>query len=523
MATYDQIMEAARQADAQGNADDARRLLSIAQNMRASGSESTPAASSMMAQAMSGVNEGIASTIGAPVDLMTGAINLGVRGVNSLAGTDIPTINSPVGGSQQVTAAMAPSISREAPQGMGQRFARRVGQELGASALPAGAIAGAASRGTSALSRGVNQMGEAARGNLGLFAAGEAGGAVGAGVGAATAQEVAPDSPFAEITGQLLGGVAGARTASPSIQPDIPSLDDLRSQQEAAYGRVEAAQARINPTSRDMLLSSLQQRAADMNMDEFLHPRAARTLNRLETLPSDPTIHDVEQKRRLVGRDVAGASEAGERALGVGLKAEIDEYLGGLDDTQVSGGDAQEAISALGQGRELTQRIARTEALDEAVLRGERRAATSGTGGNELNAIRQNIRAILDNPRRRRQFSEAQLQAMDEIVRGTPTENAMRLLGRMAPSAGALPMFANLASAGAGVASGSPLGLIPAAVGEASKSAAERINASNIDDLRAAILSGSDRAPRAQRPVDAALISALLARAVASEESNYQP
>ncbi|WP_156505717.1 hypothetical protein, partial [Sulfitobacter sp. HI0054] len=40
----------------------------------------------MVGQTMSGVNEGIAGILGAPVDLMTGAINMGKQGVNALAG-----------------------------------------------------------------------------------------------------------------------------------------------------------------------------------------------------------------------------------------------------------------------------------------------------------------------------------------------------------------------------------------------------------------------------------------------------
>lgn len=50
-----------------------------------------------------GLNEGIYSVLGAPVDLARGAINLGVRGINYAAGTSIPTIPSDsFGGSQSI-------------------------------------------------------------------------------------------------------------------------------------------------------------------------------------------------------------------------------------------------------------------------------------------------------------------------------------------------------------------------------------------------------------------------------------
>lgn len=513
MATYDELMQMARRAHEANQPDHARRLVQMAQASQQPAEPQT----NVVEQGMSGVNEGIAATLGAPVDLTTGAFNLASRGINAATGVDLGQIENPALGSEQIRNMMAPTISDVEPQTGVQRVTRRVGQEAGGGIIPAMGIAGAATRGGSALARGVNEMGQAARGNLGRYSAGEAGGMLGSGLGASAAQELAPDSALAEITGQLLGGGIGARAASPSVQPDIPTLDDLRARQGAAYQRVEDSQATITPQSRDQLVAALRQRMVQSHMHPDLHRPAAVTLGRLEELPSSPTIYDVEQGRQLVGRDVAGATEAGTRRLGVEMKSEIDDYLAQLDDTQMQGGDADSAVAALREGRETTQRIARASTVDEALQRGERRAATSGTGGNEVNAIRQNIRTILDNPKRRRQFNEDQLQAMDDIVRGTPSVNAARLLGRMAPTSGALPMLANMASVGASASQGNLLGLIPAALGEGAKRYAERSTQGQVDGLTNMILANTSSAPQPTRPIDQAIISALVARAASAQ------
>ena len=88
-----------------------------------------PAASAdtnMLEQSMSGVNEGLASLIGAPVDLMTGAVNLIPRGINAVAGTNIPLIENGFGGSGTVKDVMGSAISDVAPQTRAQRFGRRL-------------------------------------------------------------------------------------------------------------------------------------------------------------------------------------------------------------------------------------------------------------------------------------------------------------------------------------------------------------------------------------------------------------
>ena len=53
----------------------------------------------ILANVGAGTSENVANTLGFPVDLATGAINLIPRGINAAAGTKIPTIEKPVGGS----------------------------------------------------------------------------------------------------------------------------------------------------------------------------------------------------------------------------------------------------------------------------------------------------------------------------------------------------------------------------------------------------------------------------------------
>lgn len=156
----------------------------------------------------SGVNRGIASAAGMPVDLVNAG--LGLVGL----GTE-----KPVGGSEwwkdrlgnvidgaQVAAGSKPSgreiIDAKAETQAG-RIAARVGEELGATALPMGAAmslpraASATGRAVQSSLAGVNNWDRVA----------QAGMAVGSGVGAGVAQEMAPGNQWAEMAGSLAGGI----------------------------------------------------------------------------------------------------------------------------------------------------------------------------------------------------------------------------------------------------------------------------------------------------------------------------
>lgn len=51
------------------------------------------------------VGHGLAKVAGAPVDLLSGALNLGMAGVDAVAGTNLPRINKPFGGSESLSGA----------------------------------------------------------------------------------------------------------------------------------------------------------------------------------------------------------------------------------------------------------------------------------------------------------------------------------------------------------------------------------------------------------------------------------
>lgn len=484
--------------------DDERRLhlrrLQLQARQDALKAKSAPQ-TNMVEQSMSGVNEGIAGVLGAPVDLMTGALNLGAQGINKIAGTDIQPIADPRGGSADMRALLAPTISDVEPQTTAQRFGRRIGQEAGAMAIPGGA------------------MMRSAKSPL-RMAGMEAASALGSGVAGQVSQEIAPGNETADMIASMIGGLSPMGAASAMRKsPQAPSLDSLKAQQGQAYSAVDASQARLSPENRQGILDALKGRTDTMEMDEFMHPRANRTMSRMDALEPSPRIADIEKKRRLIGRDVAGSMDPSEAAIGQGMKSEIDEYLASVASEGGLGAEATETLDDLSRGRDLTQRIKKTELLDTSIEHAELDAGGTGTGGNLVNATRQRIRAALKNPKIKRGFSEAELEKMKAIVIGTPAQNAMRQVGRFSPTTGALQqMTAGGMFAGA-AATSNPLLAVPPVAGYLAKAGAEASTKKAIDELSALVRNG---APLPKKPQDTdairAAIVGLLAQSAAPQQ-----
>lgn len=457
--------------------------------------ESAKPQTNMVEQSMSGVNEGIGNFLGLPVDAATGVLNLGIAGANAFIPNDekrIQPIQNPVGGSGTMHGMMDPFISDVAPQTTAQRYGRRVGQEVGFGAPMALATAGMG-----------NAAGQAARASMPAFMASSTASDVGAGLAGQTAQEVMPDNKTVQFIASLLGGVAGGGSVAamtPRNAP-TPSLDDVRAAEKSKWEAVQSNPATLTPQAEAEYLAKMQdQLVRDRATNPNLFPRANATLADIQGNPNR-TLYGLEEDRRLVGRNVAG--NADEAAVGVKMKNEIDDYLRSLDPSKVTGADPRAAVADTMEARALTARRSRAEEVTDATNKAETRAATSGTGGNEINATRQKIRALLDRETdlvrkgKRGGYTPDEIKAMEDIVRGTPTTNAARMFGRLAPTSGALPMMATgyggMAGLGSAVMGGNLLFAAPfgaGAVGSVAKGVGESITKRQIEDLLKLILSG---------------------------------
>ena len=500
--TADQYRDAARKAMAAGDTAAAQRLIAAGRALPAPSAQTN-----MVEQSMSGVNEGIAGILGAPVDLVNGAFNLGKQGINALAGTDLQTTQNPFGGSETFRDLLSPIISDVAPQTTAQRYGRRVGQEVGAMAIPGGvAMRSAAAP---------------------LALAGmETASAIGSGIAGQTSQEIAPGNQTADMIASMLGGlspVAASRSMRPS--PKAPTLEQLQTESQAGYDAVRESGATLSPRSADALASGIEGTLGPRAATRKLNPKAAIAADELgsDLRQQPPSISDVDEIRQWIGKNVAGSNEAGERAIGMQMRGAIDSHLDGLTPADVTGTNrAPEVVDALKKAREKSHRIHKSQLFEAedtgAFAKGLRRAATTGTGGNEVNAIRQNVRRVLENPKLRRGYNEAELQAMRDIADGTPTQNALRLIGRLAPTSGALPLGGFAGAAGASGATGNPFFMAPAIAGQGAKYLGERSTRKKIAELGEMIRNGKPLPKKTGSDLEKRLIAALLAKQTENAE-----
>ena len=382
--------------------------------------------SSVLGQGMSGVNEGIANTLGAPVDLATLAMNLVPQGINALANTNIPTIKNPFLGSESIKDGLG-AVGSIFPNDNSNPFARRVGQSVGAAVIPVGGTA--------------STVGRAGAGLLS---------AAGGGIGAATANQLFPGNPYADMAGDVLGsgftaaGMFGnaSRKARLAAEAAVPTIPQLKTQASALYDAAESRGIVAGPNVTTNLAGRIGDIANNAEVTgSALYPHAneaSRVLGRYSGQTMNPTQMQVVREGL---SDGVQATEGRQRKIARDMLSAFDAETSPL-------------APELAQARGVASRYLQAEDLGRSLEKAEPGAAQMTQSG-PANALRTQFRgldrAIIDG---RRQFNPAVEEAIQQVSRGTPATNALFRIGKFAPTG---PVSASL-SAGVPFAIGTAFG-----------------------------------------------------------------
>ena len=507
MATLEQLSAALQAADAAGNVDDAKALAGAIRQIQQQGAPAETAregplgefGQSHAGQAISGANEGIANLLGAPVSLVNDwVIGPAMAGVNAVAGTDFKPSEKPFLGQEMMRDMLSPTIAPPT-QDSGKQMVRRIGQELGATMIPGG---GMAARSAAPL----------------RMLAGELLGATGSGAGAAVAQQVAPGNPMAEMVASLVGGFAPMAGASMlrrgAARQAAPSADDLEAQKAQAYQQADSLGVRYTPQAVRTLNSRVDQAVRADNISPTRHPRAFSFVEDMQKRGANGyTLTELDQLRQEVRRDLLRASDEAERHFGGIILDEIDAAIAKAGPGDVSSGSATAGNQAILAARELNTRWRKTEVIEDALYAANLKAASSGSGGNQNNAIRQAFRSILLSPRRRQGFTAEEISQMERIVKQGAGDEALRLIGKLSPEGNGLML-----ALGIGGTAINPAMAGFSAAGALAKRAADWRTASRAANLRADVARGGQaQLPPLVSPGQPQMAQALLMGQVANQ------
>lgn len=326
------------------------------------------------------------------------------------------------------------------------------------------------------------------------------------------------DIPVAALRGAALGTVGGGlgyglgrvaqrgaamTNTAPRVAP-APTTDEIRAAAQARYDDFTNAGGLFTQQGLNDLAANARTALTDMGYQPELGPRVnafTRAMERARTgsgaptgtagLQQTATPQQIQNLRRIAGK-VRESKDPTESAYGSALIDEIDAFLANVQPHQYAGppGTAAQMADDLAEANRLWTQYSKADAVDNAFWRAENRAASTYSGGNENNAIRQDLRRIWEK-RGRERFTPDENRAFETAVRGGRVENIARMLGKLAPSRGGLSTWANI---GAGASTGGAT-LPLTAIAEGAKVIGDRATRRNLEEVGRVIRAGGNRRP----------------------------
>ena len=316
---------------------------------------------------------------------------------------------------------------------------------------------------------------------------------VGAGLGFTSGALSAEDNRLqAGVGGAFLGGLLGPafykggdllqsqfgrafkQRAQKAASEGAPSLDALKREASDAYKVARSKGATIDPSSYAQFVDDVIRSATDgsgiTSAKSKLLPQSTTVLNEAYKLKQQVGkqigIDDLDQLRQLARVPASNFGNPQEQRAAKSIISGIDNFVDNLTPAQLKSG-ATDVGESLKAARSAWQKMRKTEGVEKIIEK-----STSYAGGLE-SGIKNQINAILRNDKKRAAYTAAEIQAMKDIVEGSPIGNLIGNISQMGLSAtGGRNAFnvgsGALAGGGAGFALGGPAG---AAIGAAAEMA----------------------------------------------------
>lgn len=281
--------------------------------------------------------------------------------------------------------------------------------------------------------------------------------AAGSGLGSGVGGEIAGES--GKFIGGLLGGgasgIAGAEQKASQLSRRLPTVEQIKQAGTAAYEAVKQVRLKASSDSIDKLLADARQALDDDLIVDTSAPRTFRAVDKLQSAGGDiAQIMGVRQKLNEIG-----PQEGTEYVAANHVKKAIDRYIETLDPKDVVSGDPKLTQALLDHARSNWRVYRKVDEIEQAQELAKHRAKSTGTGANEQNALRQEIRKILDSDKKSRGYSPEAKAQMEKIVEGSWLSNLARSAGKYAPSGPVSATTAILTGIGLGPQAGAAVGL----------------------------------------------------------------
>lgn len=315
-----------------------------------------------------------------------------------------------------------------------------------------------------------------------------------------TAREALPVQSFeaAQIASPVTPTMRNLQIGKQAVeQIAAPSSQELKAAAKQGYDAARNSGVELKPESLTNFSTKVKTDLNNDGVNEVLAPKTFGLLDKLGTAPEGATVttDNFRTLQRALGH-AAKSPDATERLAASRALESLSGHIENIPAQDIIRGTADDIA---GVGRTIKTANAnyaaakRSELIQGKEARAELNAATANSGQNIDNALRQQVKSILNSEKMLRGFSDEEKSAMMKVAAGTATGNVIRHVGNLLGGGGGLGA---LTTGAAGAYAAGPIGMAAPLAGWALKKTGNAITAKNVAKLDELVRS---RSPLAQQ------------------------
>jgi hypothetical protein len=261
----------------------------------------------------------------------------------------------------------------------------------------------------------------------------------------------------------------------PEQKPSYATAEQLESASNKLFKQAKDANILIDTKEFTNSMSGLGKELRQEGYTPTAYPKITAALDELTNagIPKDYT--ELRALRKII-QGAQKSTDGEEKRLATILKGDFDDYVLNIPESAVTQG-SKEGLKAWKEARDIYSRMSKAEIFEDMLDKAEITKGKFSQSGLE-NALFTELKNLATNPKKLRLFTQAEQKAIKEAAQGTTAQNALRIIGKFAPTSTVSSIFPLLLTGAS-----APLGLVTTGAAIGARVGATQMRKKQVEQL----------------------------------------
>ena len=277
--------------------------------------------------------------------------------------------------------------------------------------------------------------------------------------------------------------IAQALRREPSILKTAPSAETLAQTSKNLFTSAKESGVELNAKDFATNMAGIGKELRNEGYDPRLYPKLSVALDEMTQAGIPKDFNELSTLRKFI-QGAQKSADPDERRLATILKDDFDNYVSNIPESSVVGGSKQ-GLADWKQARDTYAKLSKSEVFTDMLENATLDKSKFSMSGVE-NSLAQQLRQLAKNDKKMRLFTADEQEAIKKAAKGGVGQNALRFVGKFAPTSAVSSIPALLATSVSG-----PVGLAATAASMGARVGATQMRKSDVNKLAALMRAGA--------------------------------